>query len=661
MAQNPDYSGQSSPNQRPGSGRRWQGPPPKRDQRPRPVVPPASSPSPQSVSSPKSSKVETSPSQFPPKNQFWQAVLKKWPIWSLGSLAVVGGVGIVSAISLFRIPNLPNCRAIFWPTASATTRIQCAEAFAEQNTVNGYLDAIELVDRLPRDHPLRANINQRIEDWAEQVLELAEFTFQEGDLAEAVTVARRIPEQTTAADLVNQRVQRWNRIWEEAEAIYASAEQEFQNRNFKEAFAKATQLLEVNNRYWATTKYDQLTTLISDGRRDLNRLAQARRLAGRNTVNGIGEAIDIAKSIAPESPLYDEAQGLVKEWGRALLPLVDQALAQEEAFTAAEILNKVPAEAGLANEVADYRTIIQAEELSWQGTVRGLEGGIVRLQSISRNRPLYGRAQQLISEWRQEIEGLSYLEWARQVANPGTIGDLQAAIAEARQVPPGNPVWDQAQTQIKQWQREIETTQDQPFLDQAQRLAEQGNLRGAIASAEMIEPGRALYDQAQERMERWQTQIQRSEDQPILSQAQQLAAAGDLQQAITVASQIRSGRVLYADAQQDISQWRSRLEGQRQLQRANQIAQLGTANALIEAIQVAQQVPSSSPQKSAADEAISRWSWDVLSVAEQEAPFNPERAIELAAQIPEGTAAYAPAQLQIQEWQAQSAPMEDAF
>ncbi|PSN18038.1 chromosome segregation ATPase, partial [filamentous cyanobacterium CCP5] len=265
-------------------------------------LPPASSTAPQS---PRFEAQDLSPTQSP----LWAKIAKNWHVWSLASLAVVGSLGVVSAVSLFRIPNLPNCRAIFWPTASATTRIQCAEAFANQETVDGYLDAIKLVDHLPDDHPLRVDINQRIETWAEQVLRLAEFTFQEGDLSEAVDIARRIPDQTTAAELVSEQIDRWNEIWEKADGIYAEAQAELRQRNFQEAFAQANQLLDIGNRYWETTKYDEITALISDGRRDLNRLGQAKRLAQRKTVKGIMEAVEIAQAIAPESPLYEEAQG----------------------------------------------------------------------------------------------------------------------------------------------------------------------------------------------------------------------------------------------------------------------------------------------------------------------------------------------------------------
>ena len=73
-----------------------------------------------------------------------QRLSRNWAFWSLLSLGGVGTVAIMSAISLFRIPNLPNCRAIFWPTASAATRIQCAEAYSEEGSVDSLLAAHQI-------------------------------------------------------------------------------------------------------------------------------------------------------------------------------------------------------------------------------------------------------------------------------------------------------------------------------------------------------------------------------------------------------------------------------------------------------------------------------------------------------------------------------------
>lgn len=691
MTQNRDASRRSSAKGRGGNPQkpRPQGakgypavPPPKRDQRPLgsigyppPVPPPASPPGqpafvpngvsypsgfPQSIPDP--SPLEDSPNPSGPQGRkpgekrlprlLLDKLAKNWTLWSLLSLTAMGGVGIASAVSLFRIPNLPNCRAIFWPTASATTRIQCAQAYADQGTVEGYLEAIKLVEKLPNDHPLRTEINQRVEDWADRVLTLAEETFHAGKLDEAIGIARRIPEQTAAAGLVDDQIATWAKIWEKAESIFSAAEADLKERKFPDAFTKAIQLITVGNRYWETTKYEELTQLISRAREDLGKLGQARNLARRGTLDSLLEAIKLTTSIESKSPLYGEAQELIKEFGQNMLDLAEDALKNKDIETANKVLKAIPAKADLGAETADFRTIMDAYQLSWQGGTKGLEGAILRLQSIGQDRPLYAKAQSLLDRWQGEVEGRSRLDWAKRLAEPGAPGDLQAAIAEAEKISSGNAVWDEAQDQIDDWRAQIEIAQDRPFLNQAEQLALNGDLPGAVNAAAAVRPGRALYDEAQTLIDKWTRQTQEAEDAPILAQAKELAAAGRVSEAISTASQIQSGRALSSQAQESIDGWRKQLQGQQRLQDAYQFAQRGTLDAIVTAIDMAREVPEESPQKAEAEQAINRWSWDILRLAETEEDYNLGRAIDIARKVPTRTEAYAPAQLKLQEWQA---------
>ena len=109
--------------------------------------------------------VESLPDEPAPRRRHplaWFRWIASWQFLLLTTIAIVSGAGAFSVVSLFRIPNLPNCRAIFWPTASASLRLQCADSYADQGTVDFYLEAIALVDRLPEDHPLRGDINARL-------------------------------------------------------------------------------------------------------------------------------------------------------------------------------------------------------------------------------------------------------------------------------------------------------------------------------------------------------------------------------------------------------------------------------------------------------------------------------------------------------------------
>ncbi len=600
-------------------------------------------------------------SAYPPQNLSLQSaksslyrLVSSWQFWSLSGLALFSSLGVISAVSLFRIPNLPNCRSIFWSFATASTRLQCAEAYAGQGTEEDLLAAIDLVNSLPADHPLRVEINQKIERWSRQILNRAEQAFQSGDLNGAIAIARKIPSHTGAAELVEERIDRWQTIWERGEELYLDAEAELQRQNFREAFNLSVRLLSVGNDYWKTTRFEELTRQITQGREDRSRLARARTMADQGTLSNVLEAVKLASAIDPESHVYEEAQRLLKQFSRKMLDLAEASLKEkEDAAAARKVLAQIPNSVSLDAEIADFRVIIDAYQRSWSGDVAGLETAIVRLQSISRTRPLYGKAQQLISYWQAKIQGISKLDWARHMAEPGTISDLSVAIAEAEQISSSNPVWEMAQQEIGAWSDQIETLQDRPFLDRAEQLALSGNLSAAIRAARSISPSRALYDEANQRIQTWEGKIQRSEDQPILSHAHMLAERGDLRQAIAVANQIGSNRVLYNEAQADAAGWRRQLQAQQSLQNAYRTAENGSPNALASAILVANQVPEGSSSYRQAIAAINQWSWDILQLAETEAVYNLENAIEIAREIPSFTDAYTQAQFRIEAWQTQ--------
>ncbi|MEB3291339.1 MAG: hypothetical protein VKI82_15590 [Leptolyngbya sp.] len=602
-----------------------------------------------------------SPSDLPwpvaqPRLTLGQRLAKTWPLWTMGALVSVMGLGVFSAITLLRIPNLPNCRAIFWPMASASTRLQCAEAFADQGTVEGYLEAIALIEALPPDHPLRDEISQRIEAWASQILDLAEQAFQGGQIQVAIDLARRIPVDTAAAQVVEERVDTWNQIWQEAEAIYTAAEAELVNLKFQEAFTQTTRLLQVRNTYWKTVKYDELIANIATARDDLNILGEAKSLANQRTLDALKEAVERVKAIAADSPIHGEAQTVLGELGQILIDMSETALDRQDAAAALQMLSEIPPEANLGADVADMRAIVDASQLSWQGDMAGLQGAITRLQSIDSRRPRYGVAQRLIGQWQAEMEGRSQLEWAKQLAMAGTTADLQAAIAEAESVSRSNPVWDEVQAQIGQWRIQVETTEDRPILDEARQLARFGDLPAAMVAARRVGEGRALHSEAQELIRGWRSDLERQEDGPILAQAQRLATAGQLQEAIATASRIGRGRALSDQAQDDLTTWRRQLQGQQQLQQAYQLAQQGSVTSLVQAIQAAQQVPENTPQRPEALRILNRWSLDLLRVAESESRVNLARAIEIATAIPPQTEAYAQAQNRLREWQVPTSP-----
>lgn len=635
-----------------------------------------------------------------------KAQLKNWQLWAIVSILTFSGVGALSAIVLLKLPALPNCPSMFLPTASASLRLYCAQVAAQKRTVNDLLKAIDLVAQLPQDHPLRPEIDRSIEEWSREILTLAEESFHAGQLDKAIETAHKIPSGTSAQKLVDKQIEQWQTVWSRAEGIYKEAEDALREQKIRQAFLAASRLLDVGNTYWETTKYRELSELITTTRDDSNKIDRAKGLAERGGVDNVLAAMKLIEGIQPKSYLYAKAQQMVVKLGRDLLDLAEAALEQRNFDRAIDITRQIPDKAGLQAEIQDFSMLAEAQAHAWNGTVTDIESAIVSAQRIRRDRPLYGKAQSWISRWQLEIKDVTILDRAKQIANPNTADDLRAAIAEARQIPLDNPRGKEAQTQIEKWTAQIETIEDQPYLDRAEQLASGADipsLQAAINEASQIHSGRALYGKAQDRIQEWRERVDRYQDQPILDQARQLANSGDLSGAIQTAEQISSGRSLYREAQNSIQDWRDQqesledqplleqarqlanqsrygeavavaqrissgrnlyeqaqaeierwsgqLQGEDRMQQAYDAANVGTSSMLVSAIRIANSIPAGNPARANADRMIDQWSQQLLQRAESQATYNLQGAIDLARSIPSSSSVYAAAQEQIQTWQ----------
>ncbi|MBF2029208.1 MAG: chromosome segregation ATPase [Oscillatoriales cyanobacterium C42_A2020_001] len=608
------------------------------------------------------------------------AGLKNWLVWLFTRWQFLIFAGFLTCVSsallaiafIFQLPALPNCPAVFWPLASASMRFECARIAASKQTAKDLLEAIALVDGLPAGHAMRPEADRMIELWSQEVLKLAEELFHKGELDEAIAAAQKIPTKVTAYRLVQERVQRWRTIWAKAEGIYKKAEAALRKRDWRDAFQLAVGLLDIDNKYWQTTRYDDLNNRINTSRVDGNKLFKAEWLADEGTVSSLLQAIKLAREIRPDSYIYDLAQVKIQFFGRKLLDLAQKSLDRRNLQEALSIINQIPPQAKVESEKRDLTVLANAYSLSWQDSVVGLEAAIAQAQRVLPGRPLYAQAQKLILRWQYEIEGVAQIERARLLAQNGTVEGFLNAIAAASQVSSANPRWNEAQREIQKWTAATQTIADRPILDQAEQFASSGDidsLQAAISQADQIAPGRALYNEAQSRVREWTRQIQQTQDQPYLDQARAFAFAGNLKSAISVAEQIRPGRSLYNEAQADIAKWRSQIreqveqaqaqvaqaQAQQSLQEARQLASVGNPNSLVSAIRLASQIPSSGSVQAEINAAINEWSWQLLQQAKDQAvTLNLAGAIAIAQKIPSRAAAYAEAQANIQTWQHQS-------
>jgi hypothetical protein len=586
------------------------------------------------------------------------SILQSWQLWGVAIVLVSGSIGFTATNFLLKLPKTPDCSSVFWPVASASMRLYCAQLEANKNTTESLLAAIKLIEVLPKDHPLNDQVERSAEKWAEEILNIGEQKFQNGNIKDSIAMARKIPQNLEAYQLVAARVKKWETIWTEAENIFNKADTALRDANWNKAFLWAVQLTNVQNRYWASTKYEETVANIKLAQEETAKLDVAVNQLRRGGVDNILGAIAKAQEIREESYAYKQAQALITKGKNQIIAYIQSQMDNRNWDRVLEVVNRLPSSLQIA-QVEDWAKLAGAGSSVELGTVTGMEDAIAQASTIQPNSPLYNQAQQLISRWKLEIEDVARLTRARELAQPANIPDFKAAIEEAKLVPVNNPRYQEAQQVIKEWDGQIRTIQDQPILNRSQEIALGNSVEAwqqAIVEASAITPGSPLYDDAQKLIGDWRGNIERIEDQPILDQAEMLASQKDYAGAINTAKQIKPGRALSDEVRRKMRGWRKEISAREYLDKAYQAAQLRTPEALSQAIQFALQIASSTDLYSQGRQEINGWSNQLLIFAQEEANNSLENAIKIATMIPRDTAAFNSARSLIENWRIRLAP-----
>ena len=577
-----------------------------------------------------------------------------WKVWAALFVVVFGGVGFLATWQLLNMQKSPNCPKIFWPIASASLRLYCAQLSADSHTVAGLLEAIALVEALPEDHPLRSQVNQQVEEWARDILNLAEKDYQAGNLKQAIAKARQIPNNMAVAAIIEERIAKWQETWTEGNEILSKLEENLRASNWNQSFRLAVDLLNLNNEYWATVKYNEAIAKITVAREDSSKLDNAFNLFARGGLNNWFKVIEEARKIPASSYAYEEAQKLIAKTEDKLKEYAERLIERKQWQALRDLANQTPKDLKIKADVTDWSLLSEAALDAETGTVDGLEAGILGLEQIDASRPLHQTALAMKERWQLQVQDLKILSEARDLAQAGTIEQYSAAIAKAGEVPRNNPLWSQAQQEIGSWNRQIQVIEDRPILERAREIAIPGDinsLSSAIIQARAIGKNRALYRDAQREIRDWQARIERMEDQPILDQAQALANLKDYSTAIETANQIPPGRTLSSEASQNIRRWRRELRARQNLQQANQLAATGSAEGLTRAIALVTNISTQTDAGVQRTELLERWSYQLLSLATDQA--NNGRyleAIRLAESVSRESTAYSSARSQMQGW-----------
>jgi hypothetical protein len=582
--------------------------------------------------------------------------IRSWVFWAIVTLGVSGGLVYLSLGLLLNPRAVPNCPEIFVPMSSASLRVYCGQLAASKQTLPDLTSAIGLVKDIAPNDPTRGYVDSNIQQWSLTILQLAEASYQKGNYDEAVHAAEQVPSNVAAYKIVAKRLGQWRETWAKGIALDKETRALLNSSKWVNAYSVAVKLTHLNNHYWATTKYQELADLVQIAKADSIKLDEARQLVKSNDLKNLLKAVEIAKKVDPQSFARTEAQNIVGTVAKQMLVLARARFDKNDWKGTLELANQIPDAAATKIELQDLTNLAQAQSHATNGNISELETAISLVQSIKLESPMYARSQQSMGNWQLEIQDLAALQRARSLAGTGAINDLQAATAEAQRIAPANPRGKEAAQLISEWRQQIEVIQDTPYINAAEKFVASGTTQGsqaAIAQLNQIKSGRALYAQAQQKVQQLTEEVQRTEDGPILAQAESLASNGDLTAAVTTAKRIGKGRVLSAQAKERIGDWRGQLQAAANLASAQRLAGNGGPESLLGAIRAAARIPKSSSLRSQARSSIDTWGMQMLETAQNLFNTDPNRAIEIAKTIPSNTSAYSAAQNEVQQWEQQ--------
>ncbi|MGD1942808.1 MAG: hypothetical protein ACFB0G_15990 [Leptolyngbyaceae cyanobacterium] len=518
---------------------------------------------------------------------------------------------------LTRIPPLPDCNDVTAASADGD-RLICAQTALRAGSAKNLMQAVQLTANFSETHPFYAETQPVLVESSERLFKKATEKMHEGDLTTAADWAGQIPLNTPLRERAQAEIWNWRQEWKQGQEIENAIEQAIAARDWAAADSGLQQLKLLSSDYWLGQRHGELLQAKQREATAWTQIEQARGLANTGDPENIGQALVMAQRINLTSKAWNEAQEDIDRWSQNLLLYSFQRWELGDVQGAIAAVQKVPPDPQLAPEAQDliqyshatrladqakqetpgylqlfqlmeairaaekiaadstfYQTARQSMQ-TWRAELEDLRtlkfaSNVASLRqgwtydyatqlawTVDLERPRRLQAQTLIAHWEDEVERIEdrpFLIRASTLARKGTIPALQAAIAEARNVALGRALRLNAQTDIAAWLDQIEVIQDQPILNEANQLATADQLREAIAKAEEIQDDRALYEQAQVMIKDWTRTLQIAEDSPILEKAKSLAYEGSLTQAINVAAQIGPGRALYGEARNAIDLW----------------------------------------------------------------------------------------------------------
>jgi serine/threonine protein kinase/tetratricopeptide (TPR) repeat protein len=130
-----------------------------------------------------------------------------------------------------------------WDNTVQTVQGDCQFARGQELAKQGsYREAIALLSQIPNSHATANPAKPLIQQWSEQILELANEKYQNGKLQDAVAIASAIPKTSPVHAKAQSEIKRWNEEWKANETRYKAIEKAIQEQRWQVALNEAEKL-----------------------------------------------------------------------------------------------------------------------------------------------------------------------------------------------------------------------------------------------------------------------------------------------------------------------------------------------------------------------------------------------------------------------------------
>ncbi|MGB7413254.1 MAG: hypothetical protein WA902_03515 [Thermosynechococcaceae cyanobacterium] len=322
-------------------------------------------------------------------------------------------------------------------------------------------EAIQLISKIDSKRLARDAGQEKVEEWSQDLLDIAQYQAEQGNFEWAVDAAQKIPPSSPVAKEATVLIQLGK-----AEVVAKDDD----ILSYLQAWALAQ---EVDDKDIEKAKSQEKVEEWEQEIRNFGQLELAKLFGNVDSIFTYQAAINQAALVKVDQPQRVEAQTLIAQWQKQI-----------------ETYN-------------DRQYIATSRRFAGEKTVLGYQAAIASARKVEIGQPLRIEAQTLVAEWENSIEKIEDQPILDEAKAKAKAGDLDEAIRIARKIESDRALYADARSDIADWVAQIQTAEDQPILNEADALANRGSLSLAISKASQIRYGRALYYDARNRISRW--------------------------------------------------------------------------------------------------------------------------------------------------------------